>query len=121
MPKSVKGISGVGIEEVETRPTGADEAEAAKTEADVDHQVKTDELLEEHKPLDQVEQQEDDGAETDELQPPQETVVDDQDRKGSLAPSTKSKLCSPCFLAGSSILVSIIAVLIHFIRPKGRR
>ncbi|RVX13195.1 hypothetical protein CK203_018029 [Vitis vinifera] len=44
-------------------------------------------------------------AETDRVDPPEEKV---DDRQGSLAPSKKSKLCSPCFFAGSAIVVSIM-------------
>ena len=56
-------------------------------------------------------------AETDRVDPPEEKV---DDRQGSLAPSKKSKLCSPCFFAGSAIVVSIMVLVICLNRPKRR-
>ncbi|KAJ9675567.1 hypothetical protein PVL29_024475 [Vitis rotundifolia] len=56
-------------------------------------------------------------AETDRVEPPEEKV---DDRQGSLAPSKKFKLCSPCFFAGSAILVSIMVLVFCLKRPKRR-
>ncbi|RVX13187.1 hypothetical protein CK203_018025 [Vitis vinifera] len=56
-------------------------------------------------------------AEIDPVILPEEKV---DNRKGSLAPPKKSRLCSPCFFAGSAILVSIVVLVIHFSRPKRR-
>ena len=130
MPKSVKRISGVGIQEVKEEET--DEMahpEAAKVEADKVNQgaqicglKKTHQSQRQDDHPEEVEGMGNDiPAQTDwvEVAPPQEIVDDDRNR--SLAPpSTKSKLCSPCFLAGSAILVSIIAIAVHYIRPKTR-
>ncbi|KAL6315480.1 hypothetical protein AAG906_000774 [Vitis piasezkii] len=56
-------------------------------------------------------------AEIDPVILPEEKV---DNRKGSLAPPKKFRLCSPCFFAGSAILVSIVVLVIHFSRPKRR-
>ncbi|KAJ9675569.1 hypothetical protein PVL29_024477 [Vitis rotundifolia] len=48
---------------------------------------------------------------------PEEKV---DNREGSLAPPKKCRPCSLCLFAGSAILVSIVALAIHFGRPKRR-
>ncbi|KAJ9675570.1 hypothetical protein PVL29_024478 [Vitis rotundifolia] len=56
-------------------------------------------------------------AEIDQVIPPEEKV---DNRKGSLALPKKFRLCSPCFFAGSAILISIVVLVIHFSRRKRR-
>ncbi|RVW48971.1 hypothetical protein CK203_095645 [Vitis vinifera] len=92
---------------------GPEAAELTKVEAD---QATQRAQVEEYNAQAQLKpKQENDLAEPLKPDHPEEKV---DNRKGSLAPPKKCRPCSLCLFAGSAILVSIVALVIHFRRPK---
>ena len=92
---------------------GQEAAESTKVEAD---QATQRAQVEEYNAKAQLKPKQENDL-TEPLKPdhPEEKV---DNRKGSLAPPKKCRPCSLCLFAGSAILVSIVALVIHFRRPK---
>ncbi|XP_065882238.1 uncharacterized protein [Euphorbia lathyris] len=110
MPKSVKGMLGLQIQEIE-QESKTDEIEQA-VEKEFERICENDEETSQAKDeMPQELQNDDEDKQVDE----EELIAVERQRK-----SRGSKLCPPFVVAGSAILVSLVVLVITFIRAKRR-
>lgn len=114
MPKKVKGISGLKIEDEE------EEEEEEKTEPEEEEE---EEIKEETKPEEEEEETEEQEREEEEEKIEEETKDHEEEKREEIEDNSKprkkkrKKCCFP-FVAGSTLLMSIIVFIIQLIQSK---